>query len=76
MNANKNLKFSLLKMKKTGDTIVWLSTIDISKNNYKIDRVYFQSFPHEIRSRNVLRYSLEGWTDSILLLSSLLEMAI
>ena len=29
MNANKNLKFSLLKMKKTGDTIVWLSTIDI-----------------------------------------------
>ena len=29
MNANKNLNFSLLKMKKTGDTIVWLSTIDI-----------------------------------------------
>ena len=30
MNANKNLNFSLLKMKKTGDTIVWLSTIDMS----------------------------------------------
>ena len=29
MNANKNLNFALLKMKKTGDTIVWLSTIDI-----------------------------------------------
>ena len=28
MNANKNLNFSLLKMKKTGDTIVWLSTIE------------------------------------------------
>ena len=29
MNVNKNLKFLLLKMKKTGDTIVWLSTIDM-----------------------------------------------
>ena len=28
MNANKNLNFSLHKMKKTGDTILWLSTIE------------------------------------------------
>ena len=33
MNANKNLNFSLLKMKKTGDTILWLSTIDLYLNS-------------------------------------------
>ena len=34
MDANNNFNFSLLKMKKTGGTTVWLSTINLSDEHY------------------------------------------